>query len=52
MSVGVIHSISILPYAFEVVGTAGTTGITPAMILTENARYPSPAKLRAETPNL
>jgi hypothetical protein len=46
MSVGVIHSISILPYAFEVVGTAGTTGIFPAMIASENAKFMKPTELR------
>jgi hypothetical protein len=35
ISVGVVHSISTLFYTFEVVGAAGTTGFTPAMIFAE-----------------
>jgi hypothetical protein len=47
ISVGVAHSISTLFYAFEVVGTAGTTGFTPAMIFTEIDELLKPAKFLA-----
>ncbi len=47
MSVGVIHSIRIFSKAFEVVGTAGTTGLTPAMIVIKFDAILKPAKFLA-----